>query len=412
MKNKILLLIYLTFFFANTVYSQDMRFDSLLNGGKAEFKKDTGNNYALAISYLNKAILIKPENAEAHYFLGYAYSRINSEGGGTIPLMKLPLVIKASEQLQTVIKLSPNYQGEIIVLDPYSKLTSEWGAMAASYLYHNKTDSAIWALKEGKKRGGFDDFILSETRLILESCSKNSIIVVCGDNFFFPFLYLQNVESLRKDISMVEVDILSSSWYPDFLTSNSDVQFDIPGMELDTLDYKQWSDSTVSIPVYGTSRVFKWVLKPSYENQYILRQDRLLLSLLMKNKFKYDVYFTKGFVVDEELSLTDSLLEFPLVDKLSVHNERPWDTEQIFEHLKQWSLELKPANKYSPFEGYPIDHIRSNVINQASYDIDHNQHKEAAKLINALETYLPEKNYPTTMDNFGKCVDSLKKAAN
>ncbi|MBC7485671.1 MAG: tetratricopeptide repeat protein, partial [Cytophagaceae bacterium] len=62
--------------------AQHETFESLLAKGKAEFKKEhSEQDFALAVTYLKKAVTLQPENAEAHYFLGYAYSRLNAKDG-------------------------------------------------------------------------------------------------------------------------------------------------------------------------------------------------------------------------------------------------------------------------------------------------------------------------------------------
>src|SRR5688572_13363511 len=93
-------------------FSQTSEFDSLFALGKAEFEKEYDEqDYALAVSYLEKAVELEPLNPEAHYFLGYAYSRLNSKDGSDIPESILPLTLKSSEHFETVIKLEPFYQG-------------------------------------------------------------------------------------------------------------------------------------------------------------------------------------------------------------------------------------------------------------------------------------------------------------
>jgi hypothetical protein len=98
----------------------------LLENGKAEFKKEFyEQDFIAAANYLERAVGIKPKNAEARYFLGYTYGRLNSPDGESMPKMSLEITLKASEQLEIVNKLEPKYSGEILFLDPYSKISSE-----------------------------------------------------------------------------------------------------------------------------------------------------------------------------------------------------------------------------------------------------------------------------------------------
>jgi len=261
---KIILTIILAFSMV-TVFSQNGDFDQLLAAGKAEFNKDFDKqDYTVAIDNLEKAVKLKPESAEAHYFLGYAYSRLNAKDGRGMIQMSLPLVIKCSEEFERVNTLSPKYTGESLILDPYSKLTSEWGSMAMSYWHSNKPDSALWAFKEGKKRGGFGEFFLAMNKAVLDLCSKNSILISSGDNFTIPLWYLQIVESYRTDVSVIDISLLSTTWYPSYLEKRGAVQFDLPKAMLDTIEYIKWNDTTITI------NNFSWTVKPSYYEHYIL----------------------------------------------------------------------------------------------------------------------------------------------
>ena len=382
-----ILLVFIGFSFS--IFSQTDSFNIYLKAGKAEFKKDWDSmNYSVAVNNLEKAVKIQPKNAEAHYFLGYAYSRLNSLDGKSMINADLHLTKKSSNEFEIVNKLTPKYSGEYIVLDPYSKITSEWGSLAMSYWHNNKVDSSIWAFKEGKKRGGFSDFILTMNKLVLDRCDSNSILVSSGDNYTIPLWYLQIVNGYRKDISVVDVSLLNTIWYPKYLSNKEIVQFDLPEIERDSIQYCKWHDSLITI---GN---FSWIVKPSYYEKYLLRGDRIFLSLLRKNNFKREIYFTAGFTESSRLSLQKYLLESTLVDKLNYTNEPKLNYDDFKAEINNILPQALQVNRNSSSELIFLDNIRLHILNRIVELTWVNKKEEARELLLIMDKYLDEKKYP------------------
>jgi hypothetical protein len=399
--------------FSNTCYSQTASFDTLLNRGKAQFKIGLEKpDYNFAVNNLKKATNLNPASAEAHYFLGYAYSRVNSSSAATIPKMKLSLVEQASSELEQVNTLTPLYTGQVVTLDPYSKITSEWGALALSYMEKstkkdNKKDSVKWAFKEGKTRGGFDDFILGINRAVLNYCNTNSILIVSGDDYTFPLYYLQTIEKLRTDVTIVDISMLNTAWYPKFIERTTTVKFGIKEPDLDTLDYKHWTDSTITIPVGQTAKVFSWKLKPSYQDHFIARGDRLFWGLLEENKFKRDVYLTKSVAADGQLSLNDNLLSYPVVDKINANNEEPEPTNQYIAEVQRMVSTFKEVNPNSFDELVSIDIIRTEIFDKIENTHDKDPNGIGLLLVRLLTEDLSENDFPCYSEPIKKYLKYL-----
>jgi len=405
---KYLIILTLSLILFNVCHAQTESFDTLLNRGKSQFKGDLENpDYNFAINNLKKAIGLNPDNAEAHYFLGYAYSRFASHSAETIPDLRMPLVLKASEELEKVISIDPLYNGEIIELDPYSKITSEWGALAVSYLVNNKPDSAAWAFKEGKKRGGFDDFILAISRAVLNGCSKNAILASSGDNFTFPLYYLKTIENVRPDISFFDIGLLSTFWFPRFVQKTTNLKFGIIEPTLDTLDYRFWSATSISIPIKQTGKFFTWLVKPSYDGKYLLRGDLLFMSLLKENKFQRDVYLTEGFFADEKLSLEDRLSKYPLLEKINAKNEPDESIDLYVENVKSIVSTFKQINSNSQTEWTPIDILRWGIIYKMK-EIEKTDTIGKNKLYKLLTDDLPIRKFHIYDNELKKYLNSIE----
>jgi len=402
--------ILLAFFFA-TFYGQTENPKFLLDSAKALFKSEKNLDqaeldnfdYNQIATILEKVIEMEPANAEARYFLGYTYGRMNSRDGRSIINMNLNLVKKASEQLEKVISLSPRYEGETMFLDPYSKITAEWGSLAMCYRYKNYSDSAVWAFREGEKRGGFDNFILDLDKKVLDACSPNAILISSGDNFTLPLWYLQMTENYRNDVTVIDISLLNTTWYPKYLSQTENINFGLPAAVIDTIEYMPWSDSVVTI------NNFSWTVKPSLYNQYILRGDRLFLSLLKENKFKRDVYFTTGFYEDSRLSLGNYLTNYVFVDKLTVTGKADLPLPDYKKIITEALKLLGNINLNSDDEIRMFENFRYNMLGEIHNYLENNQKDKAKELFLLLEQSANEKKLPYSNEDVIKYVEYLRQ---
>lgn len=378
-------------------HAQEEDFNALLDTAKARFQRYQkldqrelkGVDYHELEDLLLKAVALEPNNAEARYYLAYAYSRINASSGENLISTDLNYVLKASEQLERVLEISPVFEGEIFILGPQGKISAEWGSLAYRYWYDNKIDSAIWALKEGRARGGFTNFQLKALRLSLDECTPNAVLMSSGDLNTFNLLYLQLVEKYRTDVSVVDITLLNGTWYPRFLIENNLMEFDLPVEVLDTIQYCRWSDSTI---VIGD---FSWVMEPTYYNQCVLRGDRVFLSFLQQNQFERSVFFTTGQRRKEALlSLDDDIITNVLVNKLNPTNN--------YLHYKRMQLtdvdELMSLSSTVNFNNIDehrlFDLYRVNVLIHISHLEIHHQEELAIKFMKIIDEKANPAKYP------------------
>lgn len=394
-----------------TISGQNANSKILLDRAKTLFKKERNCtqeeidkfDYNQVENILNKALILDPNNAEARYFLGYTFSRINSRDGRSITILSPILTIKSSEEFEKVNRLTPKYNGEIIALDPYSKISSEWGSLGINYLYNSKRDSAIWAFNEGKRRGGFGDFILALNRKMLDACSKNSILITSGDNFTIPLWYLQTIEDYRKDVSVVNISLLNSKWYPNYLEKNKIIKFDLATQYIDTISgVLPWSDSTITI------NNFSWKVKPYLNDRYILRSDKIFLSLLKQNNFEKDIFFTCGFDESSRLGLGDYLSSQIVIDKLTTQGKLNSDFSEYYNSIIKLLMLSKYVNVNSHDDLNSFDYIRYSVFEELKNRLYANDKTNAMNLLKALDEYANEKKYPYKPDA-QKYLDSIRE---
>lgn len=328
------------------IFAQDFDIDSAINYAKMQFHSEmTERDFETAAELLEKVVEIQPENAEAYYILGYLYDAMSSNYTvGLIADSSLTLTLKVSAALEKSIELEPEYTGELIILDPYTKLSSVWGAYAFVQYYKGNVDSAKWALLEGKKRGGFSNYSLSHYRKVLEQCSKNAILLSNGDLPFFSTLYLQLIENVRTDVTIIELEQILSDWYFQFLLSQEKVPFSITLAEYKKLAkdiYKKWTPKPLKIKT--SHGKFTWT--PITKHKVVLvYNEEVLLDLIKTNKFKKDIYFTAGGDPVYYLGLNDFFNSNFISRRVNYDKQEQLDVNQTIELVKYIYKEIDIFN--------------------------------------------------------------------
>ncbi len=314
--------------------------------------------------------------------MGYAIDRLNAKDGKGMSLLKKEMSIQASEQFEEVNRLEPIYKGEEIILDPYAKITSIWGSLAEAYLNKKQTDSALWAFKEGKKRGGFIEPVLSYNRQLLNNCSENAILITYGDIVTIPIWYLQTVEKYRLDVTVVDANLINTIWYPKYLKSERNLNLSYDKAALDTIEYVQWKTLEINISnEKNKNEKLTWLLKPTYLDNYILKGDRILLDIFKQNFFSRDIYFNSNSDTSYNLYLDKYFIDEGLLDKVSLLSN-----SNKLENLRKFNIDnLNPHDIIKSITGRQLlEGYRWAYLSMIANLIESNNYRTAKELLNEM----------------------------
>lgn len=131
-------------------------------------------------------------------------------------------------------------------------------------------------------------------RNLLETCEPHALLITTGDNDTFTLWYLQMIERVRPDVTVLNFPLLNTPWY---LRTLRQYHPDLPSTLSDSavmaLTPVESSIDTVRISTFDDSETIVFALRPSY-GAYLLVADRVLLDMLATNRFERPVYFTTG----------------------------------------------------------------------------------------------------------------------
>jgi len=373
-------------------------FSELLEKGKNSLKNTrnrygNGTDFDTAINYLEQAVKLNPGDPEVHYFLGNAYDYSGDPDASKITEIKVSTIMLASREIETAIKLSPKYTGEIVTLDPYTKITAIWGTLAMSYLARGIHDSARWAFTEGKKRGGYSELSLAYRRAIFDNCAKDAILFLSGDEPCMTSWYLQEVEHYRTDICLVNTDMLQLPWYSDYISKGYPTLFSSRLVATDTTPYRTATDTTFKITIRNTGKIFKWT--PTRQRpDYILRSEELFENIVNHNGFKRRMYYEKNYPNELMMGLHDYKRNDVLLYEVSTSkNDTP--TKEFVASAATFSLDM--VSKVNGNIDYDLSNIicmRYSLINDIWWLEQQKHMKQAKELYRKLAKAIPGGKYP------------------
>ena len=174
---------------------------------------------------------------------------------------------------------------------------------------------------------------------MLQTCKPNAILFTNGDNDTFPLWYLQEVEGIRKDVSVTNLSLLNTPWYIKQLKSrNKDNPFvKITEEEINSLDFKAWSRGLFSLPApkdsLNSTGKIEWELKPTYFDVALRVQDLMVLYIIRDNNWNRPIYFAVTVSPTSMLNLDEYLTMEGLAYHLSNNTSQIIDVDAMTNNL-------------------------------------------------------------------------------
>lgn len=162
---------------------------------------------------------------------------------------------------------------------------------------------------------------------LLQTCEKDAILFTNGDNDTFPLWYLQDVEGVRRDIRIVNLSLVNTSWYIKQLKNYEPhgakkVKISFTDEQIERLQPIVWEPRQMSIPVskevYQSFGITDTALinegKISFtmrntitygEYKLIRVQDIMVRDIIMSNRWERPIYFALTVSPDSKIGLDE-----------------------------------------------------------------------------------------------------------
>jgi hypothetical protein len=181
---------------------------------------------------------------------------------------------------------------------------------------------AEWDDHDRSKRTTTRDFAID----YLQSCPPNAILFADGDNDTFPLWYAQEVEGIRTDVRVCNLELLGMSWYVDQMNHKAYTSDRMPF----SLTHDQYRDGTRDYLIYYDAPNGPF---HRYEGQYcnlaavidFIKSDNDADKIELSNEKMANYLPTKKFkiAVDKEAVIKSGIIAKDLDD--SIPSEISWD---------------------------------------------------------------------------------------
>ena len=209
--------------------------------------------------------------------------------------------------------------------------------------------------REHDRSGNFVAWDMSYN--MLQSCEPDGIIFTNEDNDTFPLWYLQEVEGIRKDVTVANLSLLNTAWYIKQLRDLRPREKRFIFLNDDDINkvasrLNPWKTRNVTLP-YKTEKQITWKVKPTYGGQALKVQDMMVLQIINDTRWKYPIYFAVTVSPSNKLGLDNYLTMEGLTFKLNDHKVDNIDPDKMYDYLMTELGDSTWHNDFSQISSIP-----------------------------------------------------------
>ncbi len=257
-----------------------------VQGQEKTFKEEAlekfrAEQYDEAISLLEQAVKVTPDDAEVFYYLGW-FNHYRAYDSRPLKGYDFEYSARIFNYLDKALMLNPGYG------DAKYFYGAECSANAFWAMQNSDAKKLRYYYKLANEKGAYPPWLKEFGRNFLNSCDENAILFTGGNADFDVCLYLQLHEKIRTDITLIPIGNIDRPWYVRFLKNGlkgavRKVDLNLTVAQIMDIHPFKWEPTTVQIAVSDADKA-EFRLDNSYQLPWMVNPD--LFSDRMHSKIE------------------------------------------------------------------------------------------------------------------------------
>jgi hypothetical protein len=261
---------------------------------------------------------------------------------------------------------------------------------------------------------------------LLKTCEQDAILFTNGDNDTFPLWYLQQVEGIRRDVSVVNLSLLNTDWYIRQLKNREPkVPMALTDEMIDSLGIVEWPNQRVIRVRVENEEAFQKYLEevrqfasvqtlqeqgremhieigPTFAGRFLRTQDLMIFEIVSANQFRRPIYFGFNVPSENHAGLAPYLRTDGMALKLMPFRGVAYSPmalrRNLLEVYKYRGLEDAGVYLDDQTQGL-LQSYRANFLTLVWHHLNAQQRPEALALLRRMEELMPEAVLPLSHYN-------------